>query len=211
MKKINGTLILIGLLFTCSFSDSKNSNDRETTFTVDNGFISYIMKRCNPDNWGLEGDRFYPYSSPRGRLIGYQQKITDKTVYDVGWAKEDAIKQLVSTCKKIHKDQKKYVDKNYSETPYNSLSAKSQEILLDFALTNGIENLSDEFYKTVIAQDWQKFFDSNMYIRWVEKGWTDKIVNKAFADRWLDPEDRYAPWQIERMARHGLLKSKRTK
>ena len=59
------------------------------------GFVDYIKAAANPDNHGLRADgRFYPYSSPQGRRIGYRQPIADKKLYREGWSAADAERAL---------------------------------------------------------------------------------------------------------------------
>ena len=68
-------------------------------------------------------------------------------------------------------------------------------MLVDYAVTEGVENISPQFYKAVIKADWDTLFRQFIYIRWVEKGWPDTPKNKAFINRWMDMKIRERPFQ----------------
>lgn len=155
-------------------------------FKIDKEFVNYIKKASNPSGLGMRKDgRYYPYSTPLGWRIAFRRRITDKRVYMEGISKETAQADLEKTIFEAMMLLKKYVDKNYSETPYNSLPRKSQFILLDFAVYYGPDKVSDEIYKTVIAGDYDKFIKSFMYVRFIEDCWADNDWNRAFSDKWI--------------------------
>ncbi len=188
MKKIFILTAIAGTIVLSSCAAAPPSADK---FTISNEFVDYIKSATNPNDFGMRGDgRFYPYSLSIGRRIGYRQPVLDKKYYSQGWSKEEAEKQLRKDLTKTLKELRKYMAKKYPAAPFDTLTRKSQEILLDYAYSQGVKNLKPIFYETVINQDWGKLFNTFMYIRWMEKGWPDTIKNKAFADRWLDPEKR---------------------
>lgn len=162
-------------------------------FAITDDFVAYLKTTTNPHEFGLKDGRFYPYSTPHGRRIGYAFPVEDKALYRQGSAKVDAEKQLRAHAEAALTELKAYLAAHYPEHPFTSLSRKSQEILLDYACSEGAANLQPEFYAIVIVEDWPTLFDSFLYIRWVEKGWPDTAKNKAFADRWLDPKSRLRP------------------
>jgi len=193
MKKILLATAIIGILIFTSFATIPSAANK---FTLTDKFVEYIKTTTNPYEFGLREDvRFYPYSTPNGRKIGYRQAVTDKKYYSQGWPKEDAQTQLRKDLENTLRELRKYLAKEYPAHHFDSLTRKSQEILLDYAYSEGVKNLKPQFYKTVIKQNWDKLFNTFMYVRWKEKGWPDTIANKAFADRWLYAETRKGPWQ----------------
>lgn len=163
-------------------------------FVITDSFLSYLKQTTNPYGFGLRADgRFYPYSSPQGRRIGYMRSIDDKELYRNGCTKEEAEAQLRAGVEKALVELTAYMDENYADHPFQSLSRKSQEMLVDFAFSAGARDIPPAFYSVVIREDWSQLFNSFVYLRWVEKGWPDTIKNKAFADRWLDPQWRLRP------------------
>ena len=164
------------------------------SLSIADDFIAYMKETTNPHEFGLNPDgRFYPYSSPRGRRIGYDRSVTDKELYRRGCTKAEAERQLRLETEKALGELTRYMAGAYPARPFNQLSRKSQEILLDFAVSEGARNIPASFYETVINEDWRQLFDNFMYIRWIEKGWPDTTKNKAFANRWLDPQSRLRP------------------
>jgi len=122
-------------------------------------------------------------------------------------SKEKAENNLRISLGKTLDELQAFMKTKYPKHPFDKLSRKSQEILLDLAYHEGPEDLSTELYNVVIKQDWEKMFDEFLYIRWIEKGWPYTIANKAFADRWLDPETRNIPNtnEISKILNKGTL------
>ena len=162
------------------------------TITAD--FIAYLKQTTNPHQFGTRADgRWYPYSSPRGRRIGYDGPVDDKALYHEGLTQAEAENQLRARAEQTLRDLRGYLSSAYPKRPFNSLSRQSREILLDYAFSEGARNLPAAFYEVVMNEKWDQLFGSFMYIRWVEKGWPDTMKNKPFADRWLDPKSRLRP------------------
>ncbi len=191
MKRIFRATVIVGTMVLISCASTPPVTNE---FNISDEFVEYIKTTVNPYEWGLrDNGRFYPYSRPGGRMIGYGQSVFDKKYYSQGMSKEEAENNLRNGLEKTLTDLRQYLITHYPEHPFDQLSSKSQEILLDHAYSTGPENLSDEFYSAVIKQDWDKLFNEFLYIRWIEKGWPKNIANKAFANRWLDPETRQIP------------------
>lgn len=163
-------------------------------FAITDDFLAYLKQTTNPYQFGLRPDgRFYPYSSPRGRRIGYDRVVADKAFYRSGCTQEEAEAQLRADAAKALADVAAWMNKNYAAHPFASLSRKGQEMLVDLALSETAKNIPPPFYDLVIREDWDQLFRTFVYLRWVEKGWPDTTKNKAFADRWLDPKLRLRP------------------
>ncbi len=154
-------------------------------FTITDEFVKYIESATNPYDFGVRKDgKFYPYSTHYGRRIGYRQPVLNKKFYTQGWSKQDAEKQLRLDLDKTLQQLRTFMSEKYSNNPFDGLKKESQEILLDFAYSEGIENIKPEFFTTVINQDWDKLINTCMYVR-IPDGWPDDIKNRAFANRWI--------------------------
>jgi hypothetical protein len=165
-------------------------------FEVTDDFFAYMKKVINPHDFGLKADgRFYPYASPKGRLIGYEKPVVDKTLYKRGQSKAEAGAILRADIDGAIIKLTEYMAQTYPATPFDSLSRKSQEMLVDHAVTQGPANISPAFYDAVMKEDWDSLFKNFTYIRWVEPSWPDVPKNKAFIDRWMDMKDRQRPFQ----------------
>jgi len=163
-------------------------------FAITDDFVAYLKQETNPHDFGLRPDgRFYPYSTPRGRRIGYYFTVWDKALYAQGCTKQEAEDRLRGQAQEALASLIRYIAKTYPDHPFATLSPKSQQMLADYALSEGPENISPAFYDAVIRQDWDRLFDTFIYLRWVEKGWPDNPRNKAFIDRWMDPQLRLRP------------------
>lgn len=158
--------------------------EEPASFAISDQFVAYIKSGANPCEFGLKDGRFYPYSTPDGRRIGYRQAVADKAWYRQGWPKADAESQLRAELKTSLAELRAMLAKKYPAVMFDRLPHASQEILLDFAYTQGVDRLSDEFCQAVLHADWNKLIDSFLYIR-TRAGWPDNIRNLAFATRWI--------------------------
>jgi hypothetical protein len=163
-------------------------------FTLTDDFVAYLKTATNPHEFGLKADgRFHPYSTARGRRIGYDRPVLDKALYSRGCTKAEAEAQLRADAGKALADLTVYLARAHPAPAFSALSRKSQEMLVDFALSEGATNIPPALCDAVMKEDWNRLFNDFIYIRWVEKGWPDTARNKAFADRWLTPKSRLRP------------------
>ena len=202
MKKINKTLILIALLFTCSFSDAKNGNGRETTLKggkvnievspkratltnelpVSAGFIEYIKAAANPEKHGQGKDgRFYPYPAPGGWRIGYGQPVSEKRFHQDGVTAADAECTLVARLQAVAAELRERLRRESQE--FDTLPEASREILLDYGFTEGVAKLKPEWIQAVTQLDWGRILNPDFYVRY-DADWPDSVRNKAFFERW---------------------------
>jgi hypothetical protein len=153
------------------------------------GFVDYIKAAANPDNHGLRADgRFYPYSAPQGRRIGYRQPIADKKLYRDGWSAADAERALREQLQAVAAEWRVLLRGELNQD-FDRLPRASREILLDFGLTEGAARLKPEFVAAVVRLDWQRILSPDFYARY-EADWPDSVRNKAFYERWRNPENR---------------------
>ena len=167
---------------------------RAADFEITGDFFAHMKQVINPHNFGLKDDgRFYPYTSPRGWLIGYEKPVTDKTLFKKGLSKNEVETILRKDIEQAAADLREYMAKNHPAKPLGTLSRKSREMLVDHATTQGAANITPAFYEAVTNENWDALFKNFIYIRWVEPSWPDVPKNKAFIDRWMDMKDRQRP------------------
>ena len=153
------------------------------------GFVDYLKAAANPDKHGWRADgRFYPYSSPQGRRIGYRQPIADKKLYREGWSAADAERALREQIQAVAAELRVRL-RGELRQEFDELPRASREILLDFGLTEGVARLQPEFVAAVVRLDWKRILDPDFYARY-EADWPDSVRNKAFYQRWRSPENR---------------------
>ena len=158
----------------------------EPIFTVTDEFVQYIESATNPESFGLGKDgRFRPYSTPVGRCIGYRQAVWDESLYAQGCAKADAVKRLREDLQRTLEQVKSFMATNTPPRAFGSLSPESQEILVDFASSEGVSALKPELVATVADRDWQRLLDGMLYVRKFGSS-LDNIRNRAFAQRWIE-------------------------
>jgi hypothetical protein len=67
----------------------------ETPVPLNDELVAYIQRAANGDNFGLRADgRFYPYSTPQGRRIGWRQPVWDKALFATGCTRAEAEQRL---------------------------------------------------------------------------------------------------------------------
>ena len=187
MKTLLACLCLLACLFAAPAL-------RAEPFTLTGDFLAYLKTATNPHQFGLKPDgRFYPYSTARGRRIGYDRPLLDKALYQRGCTQAEAEAQLRADAAQAVTELTRRLAQVQPTPDFDALSRKSQEMLVDFALSEGATNIPPALCDAVIKEDWNRLFNDFIYIRWVEKGWPDTARNKAFADRWLDPKARLRP------------------
>jgi hypothetical protein len=156
----------------------------EERFVVTDEFVEYIQSAANPHQFGLQDDRFYPYSTPLGRRIAYRQPVTDKSWYAQGWATEEASRQLRKDLQQTAEQLRRYLGEHYCDHPFDRLPPKCQEMLLDLAHSEGAASIKPETYRAIITEDWKALIDGCLYVR-MQGCRPDISRNKAFAERWI--------------------------
>lgn len=140
-------------------------------------FLDYLQKGTNPKQLGLRSGHFYPYSTPAGRRIGYGQPVWDKALFEKGCTPEEAEQHLRAEITRARAELARAV------ANFESLDARQQETLIDFALSEGADKLKDAFLKAVLARDWNRLLSEHLYVRNSGPA-PDHARNKAFAQRW---------------------------
>jgi hypothetical protein len=150
---------------------------------VSDEFVEYIKAGANPDRHGVRQDgRFYPYSSPQGRRIGYRLKVPHKNLHAKGWSAAEADRALRKALASATNEFRERMRREF-ETDFDQLPQASREILIDFGFTEGVEAVRAEFIRAVLELDWRRILNPEFYVRY-EADWPDSIRNKAFYERW---------------------------
>jgi hypothetical protein len=113
--------------------------------------------------------RFYPYSTPQGRRIGWRQPVWDKALFATGCTRAEAEQRLRADLGRV------------LATLPAGLDQRQQETLLDLTYTEG--TLRPELVKAVLARDWPRMINGHLYVRYAGHA-PDHARNKAFAARW---------------------------
>lgn len=152
-------------------------------------FVDYLKAAANPDKHGSRADgRFYPYSTPQGRRIGYRQPIADKKLYREGGSAAEAERALRKQLQAVAAELRVRLRGELNQD-FDGLPRASREILLDFGLTEGVARLKPEFVAAVVRLDWKQILSPDFYARF-EADWPDSLRNKAFYERWRNAENR---------------------
>lgn len=150
---------------------------------ISDEFVDYIKAAANPDLHGAREDgRFYPYSSPQGRRIGYRLKVPDKSLYDKGWSATEAEQALRDALASVTKELRERMRVEFA-CNFDALPQASREILIDFGFTEGVGAVRPEFIRAVLELDWGRILRPEFYVRY-EADWPDSVRNKAFYERW---------------------------
>lgn len=154
---------------------------------ISDEFVAYLENAANGYKFGLRGDgKFYPYSTPQGRRIGFREPVWDNDLFARGCSPDEADKHFRATIARAEAALKKMLAGRSSPVDFSSLDKRQQETLLDFVNSEGVAGMCPEFLRAVIARDWNRVVSEHFYIRFA--GHTpDHSRNKAFARRWSIP------------------------
>lgn len=150
-------------------------------------FVSYLQNAANGTDFGLHDDgRFYPYSTPLGRRIGWRQPVWDKSLFARGCTHDEAAVQLRTSLSRTLAELKTMLSKRGID--YAKLDERQQETLLDLAHSESVGGLRQPFIDAVLARDWARMVNEHLYVRYLGHA-PDHARNKAFAKRWLTAQD----------------------
>jgi hypothetical protein len=162
------------------------TNDLPSNLVSDD-FVAYIEAAANGNEFGRRADgRFYPYSTPQGRRIGWRQPIWDDALFAKGCSRETADEQLRLELRRTLGDLKAALAARRPAVDFDSLDRRQQETLLDFAHSEGASGMRAEFISAVLAGDWESVVQNHFYVRYTGHV-PDHARNKAFAQRWGIP------------------------
>lgn len=150
---------------------------------ADEPFDDYLRRSANPNSLGLREDgRFYPYASPVGRRIGFRQEVTDKKLFRDGWSEKEALESFNRQIAQVENAWRQKLPAQYGRN-FDDLPTESKELLVDFGLSEGVDNVKPEFVKAALDLDWKRLLDPDIYVRY-ELAWPNTERNKAYYDRW---------------------------
>jgi hypothetical protein len=160
------------------------SANAKTTPIVSDRFIAYIKRAANGSDFGLRADgRFYPYSTPQGRRIGWRQAVWDKALYANGCTPQEAEEHLRADLNRICAELEVKCAAQKPAIEFVQLDRRQQETLLDLAYSEGVAGLSEELVSCVLASDWKKLADAHLYVRYAGAA-PDHPWNVAFVEYW---------------------------
>jgi hypothetical protein len=178
--------LMIALCICCAFISAPSfaQSTAKHDFTVTDSFLVYMKAVMNPHKYGFRDNKFFPYSTRYGRRIGWGLPVSNKSYYVNGQTMADADAELLRSIQLILPSLDSFLRKNYPAFPFGQLSEEAQQILVDRAFTEGVNNLPSEFCKAVVRNDWATLLNNYLYIRNPD-GWLDVFRNSAFAQRWI--------------------------
>jgi hypothetical protein len=148
-------------------------------------FLAYLKAGSNPLKQGLRADgRFYPYSTPLGRRIAWGLPVWDRRLFTSGCTTDDAERQLRSALAHAAAELTAALAKRSPPVRFAELSRDQREVLLDFALSEGVGGIRADVLVAVIAGDWAVLGHGHRYVRYAGAA-PDHARNKAFAERWV--------------------------
>jgi len=140
-------------------------------------FFEYLKKAANGGELGLRANgRFYPYSTPQGRRIGWRQEVWHKSLYSEGCTREEADSRFRG---QIHW----VINRLRDSLDYEKLDQRQRETLIDFAISEGVDKISATLQAAIKSRDWDEVVGECLYVRYAGHA-PDHARNKAFAERW---------------------------
>lgn len=185
--KLPGLFALLVLTEHASAAELKAESDPSASVQEEAGvsdeFVEHIKAAANPELHGVREDgRFYPYSSPQGRRIGYRLEVADKSLRAKGWSTAEADQALRDALASATNDLRERMRQEF-KCNFDQLPQASREILIDFGFTEGVGAVRAEFIKAVLELNWRRILKPQFYVRY-EADWPDSVRNKAFYERW---------------------------
>lgn len=157
---------------------------RADPFELTDDFVAHMKASTNPHEFGLRDGRYYPYSTPYGRRIGYARPITDKALYRRGETPAEAEQHLRAGLATTARELESWLAQHHPEHAFATLTRTQQELLLGHAFTESLAGLSPAFVEAVLRADWDALLDGHLYVRSLGS-WPDQIKNKAFGLRYI--------------------------
>jgi hypothetical protein len=159
----------------------------QVTVAWSDDFIAYLQHAANGHNFGLHKDgRYYPYSTPLGRRIGWRQPVWDNALYAKGCTPEEAVRQMRAPLGATLAALKTRLSARRPAVDFDHLDKRQQETLLDFAYTEGVDGLHEDFLDAVLKRNWERLVRDLLYVRYDGHA-PDHPRNKDFAQRWGIP------------------------
>jgi len=146
-------------------------------------FLTHLERAANGNEFGLRNDgRFYPYSTPQGRRIGWRQPVWDKALFAAGCSRHEVEEHFRMELARALAELTAALAGRPAPVSFASLDRRQKEALLDFADTDGIVGMRPEFVAAVLANDWDRVVGEHLYVRYAGQA-PDHPRNKAFAQR----------------------------
>jgi len=151
-----------------------------------NAYTEVAARKVTVMNLGLRADgRFYPYSTPAGRRIGYELPL--ESVYDHtrGITRAEADARLRAAALGVATQLSTWIPQHFSGRTFAQLDAAGQEMLVDYALSESVENLPPGFVEVIYQPDRiARLGADGLHLRWWG-GMMQILKNRAFGYRWL--------------------------
>lgn len=151
-----------------------------------NAHTAVTARKVSVMNLGLRADgRFYPYSTPNGRRIGYELPLESDFDHTRGITREEADARLRAAVLATAAALSTAIPERFPGRTFEQLDLAGQEMLVDYALSEGVENLPVAFVNAVYSANRVALLKADYpHLRWWG-GMMQILKNRAFGYRWL--------------------------
>lgn len=165
-------------------ADDSSPPSTEEAESFSDDFVGYLKHAANVGSFGLRDDgRFYPYSTPLGRRIGWRFSVWDDHLYADGLSVAEAEARLRADLRRVQAGLSQRLGQRRPAVEWRTLDRRRRETLLDFGFSEGVDRLNAELVESVLAADWETMVAKHLYVRYLGHA-PDHARNKAFAERW---------------------------
>lgn len=151
-----------------------------------NAHTAVAARKVSVMNLGMRADgRFYPYSTPQGRRIGYELPLESVFDHTRGITRAEADARLRAAVLATAAELATRLPQLFPGRTFEQLDLAGQEMLVDHALSEGVDHLPAAFVEAVYAPDRvARLGADGLHLRWWG-GMMQILKNRAFGYRWL--------------------------
>lgn len=151
-----------------------------------NAYADVAARKVTVMNLGLRADgKFYPYSTPVGRRIGYELPLESVYDYTRGITRAEAEARLRAAAVAVAVQLSTWIPQHHAGRTFEQLDAAGQEMLVDYALSEGVANLPPAYVDAIYQPDRiARLGADGLHLRWWG-GLMQVLKNRAFGYRWL--------------------------
>lgn len=151
-----------------------------------NAYTEVPARKVSVMNLGLRADgKFHPYATPAGRRIGYELPLESVYDYTRGLTRAEADARLRAAVRAVAAQLSTWIPQTYPGRTLEQLDAAGQEMLIDYALSEGVANLPPAFVEAIYQPDRvARLGAGGLHLRWWG-GMMQILKNRAFGYRWL--------------------------
>ena len=185
-------ILLLGMLLagpgTLAHAEPFVITERFIAFLIEgrNAHTAVSARKVSVMNLGLRADgKFYPYSTPRGRRIGYELPLASVFDHTRGITRDEADARLRAAVQATAAELSEAIPQLFPGRTFEQLDLAGQEMLVDHALSEGVANLPRAFVDAVYSPNRIATLSADcLHLRYWG-GMMQILKNRAFGYRWL--------------------------